>query len=47
MTEGELNGFTDLAESINKITQEAFIIYEPQVQRIYLNKVKDEKKLNV
>jgi hypothetical protein len=45
MTEGELNGFTDLAESINKITQEAFIIYEPQVQRIYLNKVKDEKEI--
>jgi len=45
MTEGELNGFTDLAESINKITQEAFIIYEPQVERIYLNKVKDEKEI--
>lgn len=45
MTEGELNGLTDLAESINKITQEAFIIYEPQVQRIYLNKVKDEKEI--
>jgi hypothetical protein len=45
MTEGELNGFTDLAESINKITQEAFIIYEPQVQRIYHNKVKDEKEI--
>lgn len=45
MTEGKLNGFTDLAESINKITQEALIIYEPQVQRIYLNKVKDEKEI--
>lgn len=42
MTEEELDGFKELAENINKITQEAFIIYEPLVDRIYRNKVKDE-----
>ena len=45
MTEEELNGFKELAESINKITQDAFLIYEPQVDRIYRNKVKDEKEI--
>ena len=45
MTEEDLNGFKELAESISKITQEAFIIYEPQVDRIYRNKVKDEKEI--
>jgi hypothetical protein len=45
MTEKELNGFKKLAESINKISQEAFIIYEPQVDRIYRNKFKDEKEI--
>lgn len=47
MTEEELNGFKELADSINKITQEAFIIYEPQVDRIYRNKVKDEKEIEL
>ena len=45
MTEEDLNGFKELAESINKITQEAFILYEPQVDRIYRNKIKDEKEI--
>lgn len=45
MTEEELNGFKELAESINKITEDAFLIYEEQVDRIYLNKVKDEKEI--
>lgn len=45
MTEDDLNGFKELAESINKITQEAFIIYEAQVDEIYHNKVKDEKEI--
>ena len=45
MTEEELNGFKELAESINKITQEALIIYEPKVDRIYRNEVKDEKEI--
>jgi len=45
MTEDDLNDFKELAESINKITQEAFIINEPLVDRIYLNKVKDEKEI--
>ena len=45
MTEEELNGFKELAESINKITEEAFVIYEAQVDRIYRNKVKDEKEI--
>lgn len=44
MTEEEL-GFKELAESINKITKDAFIIYEEQVDRIYRNKVKDEKEI--
>lgn len=45
MTEEELNGFKELAESINKITEDAFLIYEEQVDRIYRNKVKDEKEI--
>jgi len=45
MTEKDLNGFKDLAEGINKITQEAFILYEPQADRIYRKKVKDEKEI--
>lgn len=45
MTEEELDGFKELAESIQKNTQEAFIIYEVQVDRIYRNKVKDEKEI--
>jgi len=45
MTEDDLNGFKELAESINKITQEAFIIYEAQVDEIYHNKIKDEKEI--
>ena len=45
MTEEELNGFKELAKSINKITQEAFVIYEVQVDRIYRNKIKDEKEI--
>ena len=40
MTEDDLNGFKELAESIKKNTQEAFEIYEVQVDRIYHNKVK-------
>ncbi|EKT4502311.1 hypothetical protein [Flavobacterium psychrophilum] len=45
MTEEELNGFKELAESINQITQNAFLVYEPQVDRIYRNKVKDKKEI--
>jgi|688.fasta_scaffold1395252_1 hypothetical protein len=45
MTEDDLNGFKELAESIQKNTQEAFEIYEVQVDRIYHNKVKDEKEI--
>ena len=45
MTEEELEGFKEFAESINKITEEAFIIYEAQVDEIYRNKVKDEKEI--
>ncbi len=45
MTEEKLNGFKELAESINKITEDAYLIYEPQVDRIYRNKVKDEKEI--
>ena len=45
MTEDDLNGFKELAESIQKNTQEAFEIYEVQVDRIYRNKVKDEKEI--
>lgn len=45
MTEEELDGFKELAESIKKNTQEAFEIYEVQVDRIYRNKVKDEKEI--
>ena len=45
MKEEELNGFKELAENINKITEDAFIIYEAQVDRIYRNKVKDEKEI--
>lgn len=43
MTEEQLDGFKELAESINKITEDTFIIYEEQVDRIYRNKVKNEK----
>lgn len=45
MKEEELNGFKELAESLNKITEDAFIIYEAQVDRIYSNKIKDEKEI--
>lgn len=45
MTEEELDGFKKLAENIQKNTQDAFLIYEPQVDRIYRNKVKDEKEI--
>ena len=45
MTVEELEGFKEFAESINKITEEAFIIYESQVDEIYRNKVKDEKEI--
>lgn len=45
MTEDDLNGFKELAESIEKITQDAFIKYEVQVDRIYHNTVKDEKEI--
>lgn len=45
MTEEDLNGFKELAESIKKNTQEAFEIYEVQVDRIYRNKIKDEKEI--
>jgi len=45
MTEEELEGFKEFAESINKITEEAFIIYESQVDEIYRNKVKNEKEI--
>ncbi|WP_291099567.1 MULTISPECIES: hypothetical protein [unclassified Flavobacterium] len=45
MTEEELDGFKELAESVNKVTQDVFLIYEPQVDRIYRNKVKDEKEI--
>ena len=45
MTEEQLDGFKELAESINNITHEAFIIYEPKVDRICCNKVKDEKEI--
>lgn len=45
MTEEELDGFKELAESIQKNTQEALLLYEPQVDRIYHNKVKNEKEI--
>lgn len=45
MTEDDLNGFKELAESIQKITEEAFIIYETKVDRICRNKVKGEKEI--
>ena len=45
MTEDNLNDFKELAESIQKNTQEAFEIYEVQVDIIYRNKVKDEKEI--
>lgn len=45
MTEDQLDGFKELAESINKITEDAFLIYEEQVDRIYRNKIKDEKEI--
>lgn len=45
MTEEQLDGFKELAVSINKITEDAFLIYEEQVDRIYRNKVKDEKEI--
>lgn len=46
MTEEQLDGFKELAESINKITEDAFLIYEEQVDRIYRNKIKDEKEMS-
>jgi hypothetical protein len=45
MTEEQFDGFKELAECINKITEDAFIIYEEQVDRIYRNKVKDVKEI--
>jgi hypothetical protein len=45
MTDEQLDGFKELAESINKITKDAFLIYEEQVDRIYRNKVKEEKEI--
>jgi hypothetical protein len=45
MPEEVLDGFKELAESIKKNTQEAFEIYEVQVDRICRNKVKDEKEI--
>lgn len=45
MKEDDLDSFRELAESINKITQEAFLIYEAQVDIIYRNKIKNEKEI--
>lgn len=45
MTQEKLNSFKELAESLNKITQDAFIIYEEQVDRIYRNKITDNKEI--
>ncbi|WP_291104817.1 MULTISPECIES: hypothetical protein [unclassified Flavobacterium] len=45
MIEDDINGFKELAESIQKNTEEAFLIYEVQVDRIYRNMIKDEKEI--
>ena len=45
MTKDKLNDFKELAECINKITQDAFEIYEVQVDNIYRNKIKDENEI--
>ena len=45
MTEEELNGFKELAESINKITEDAFLIYEEQVDKIYTDNVQNVNEI--
>jgi hypothetical protein len=45
MTEEELDGFKELAESLQQHTLEAFEIYKAAIDRIYSNKVQDEKEI--
>lgn len=45
MAKDDLNGFKELAESIQKNTQEAFEIYKVAIDRICVNKAQDEKEI--
>ena len=47
MTEDDLNGFKELAESIQKNEQEAFEIYKVAIDRICVNNIQDEKEIEL